>query len=83
MIGLNCRFYQASTFVTRKITRAAVRIKTGLRLGAVPGQPRRGAGLGLRQGVRQRHVRFDERYLRPTEVDAEYELAMTEVRSRG
>ena len=102
---------RGETFVTRKITRAVARITAGLQESLYLGQPRRRARLGLRTGVRRRHVahaagrrarrlrggdrdaatrcatscstrfaaadlewekyvKFDERYLRPTEVDA-------------
>ena len=102
---------RGDTFVTRKITRAVARIKAGRAAGAVHGQSRRRARLGLRARVRrgdvahassttsrptsssrptprtpcsdflqfsfehagldwQKYVKFDERYLRPTEVDS-------------
>ena len=43
-------------FVTRKITWHAAAIKHGLAQGAAPGQPRRRARLGLRQGLRRGDV---------------------------
>ena len=46
---------RGQTFVTRKITRAATRIKLGLQK-AYLGQPRFQEGLGLRQGTRRSHV---------------------------
>ncbi len=45
---------RGETFVTRKITRAATRIKLGLQEQALPGQPRRQARLGLRRRLRRR-----------------------------
>ena len=47
---------RGETFVTRKITRAAARIKLGPAGRALPRQPRRPARLGLRQGVRRDDV---------------------------
>ena len=46
----------AIPFVTRKITRAAARIKHGLREEALPRQPRRQARLGLRRRLRRGDV---------------------------
>ena len=47
---------RGETFVTRKVTRAASRIKLGRAEEALPRQPRREARLGLRQGLRRGHV---------------------------
>ena len=47
---------RGETFVTRKITRAATRIKEGLAGQAVPGQPRRQARLGLCRRLRRGDV---------------------------
>ena len=47
---------RGETFVTRKITRAAARIKRGHQEQRLPGQPRRRPRLGLRPGVRRGHV---------------------------
>ena len=47
---------RGETFVTRKITRAATRIKEGLQDKLYPGQPGRQARLGLRRRLRRGHV---------------------------
>ncbi len=47
---------RGETFVTRKVTRAASRIKLGRAEEALPRQPGREARLGLRQGLRRGHV---------------------------
>ena len=47
---------RGETFVTRKITRAAARIKDGLQKKLVPRQPRRQARLGLRRRLRRGDV---------------------------
>ncbi len=47
---------RGETFVTRKITRAATRIKEGLQEKLLPGQSRRQARLGLRRRLRRGDV---------------------------
>ena len=47
---------RGETFVTRKITRAAGRIRAGLQDNALPRQSRSGARLGIRRGLRRGDV---------------------------
>ena len=47
---------RGETFVTRKISRAAARIKLGLQKQALPRQSRRAARLGLRRRLRRGDV---------------------------
>lgn len=47
---------RGETFVTRKVTRAVAAIKKGLQKETVPRQPRIETRLGLREGIRGRHV---------------------------